>query len=365
MKTYAIGLGIAALTSTTALAGGLERNVNDFSVLFEEGNVLELNFRTVDPTVSSSAGGIPDSAPSYMSWGLGYKHQFNDQFALGVFVDEPWGADIHYEVGPFSGVFPPQPGRLPVDGQASVDSNVVTVLGRYEFGNGFSVHGGLRASKIRGFVVSSPGILNVSSDWSVGYVIGAAWEKPEIAARVALTYTSEIGHTMSGTEDIGFGSFAGNPLANYGLDITTPASVELDFQTGIAANTLLFGSIRWTHWDGFNVPSLNPTPGQENYVSYDRDDYAFNIGVGRKLNDNWSVAVFASYEKDKNQLVSALGPTDGNFSLGVGGSYTTGSTKISGGVRYVWLGDAVTASGNIPFNNNYAIGLGLSLTQTF
>ncbi len=41
------------------------------------------------------------------------------------------------------------------------------------------------------------------------------------------------------------------------LSAITPQSVNIDFQTGIAANTLAFANIRWVHWDQFAVtPTL-------------------------------------------------------------------------------------------------------------
>ncbi len=36
-------------------------------------------------------------------------------------------------------------------------------------------------------------------------------------------------------------------------DAITPQSVNIDFQTGVAANTLAFANLRWVHWDQFAV----------------------------------------------------------------------------------------------------------------
>jgi len=46
-------------------------------------------------------------------------------------------------------------------------------------------------------------------------------------------------------------------------EIKTPQSVNLEFQTGIAKVTLLFGSVRWVDWTAFNIfpadfPDVNP-----------------------------------------------------------------------------------------------------------
>lgn len=352
MKTGALAALMMGSTALTATAAGLDRSGQDVTLLFEEGNVAEVTLGYVDPHISARPFGISDAAPSYTPISFGYKHQFNDRFSVAILYDQPYGADIHYTDGPFSAA-----GPLPIDGQADANSESLTALGRYEFGNGFSVHGGVRAQRVGAYVVSSPGILNVSSGWDFGGVIGVAWEKPEIAARVALTYSTAIDHGASGTELVGFGA-----LVPTVVPITAPESLNLDFQTGIAPGTLLFGSVRWVHWDGFNITSPNSSL---EYVGYTNDDYTVTVGVGRKFTDNLSLAATVGYERRKYQTTSTLGPTDGYWSLGLGGSYTMGDTKISAGVRYVMIGDAITTSGSVPFRGNHATAVGISIQQSF
>ena len=67
-----------------------------------------------------------------------------------------------------------------------------------------------------------------------------------------------------------------------------------------------------------------------------------------------------------------LAPTDGFLSLGVGGSYTQGNMKISGGVRYVKIGDADALESppnsgiaNAAFRDNSAVGVGVKVGWTF
>ncbi len=359
IKTGALAALLAGTTALTANAAGLDRSGLDITLLFEEGDVAQLSFGRVSPHLSSSAlGGISDAGVDYNVASFGYKHQFTDNFSMGVMYDKPYGAHIRYTDGPFSAAG----GPLPLDGQADVDSDAVTLLGRYEFGNGFSVHGGARLQRIEGYVVSGPGVLDVASDWDVGGVIGVAYEKPEIALRVALTYSSKISHEATGTEDVLFGSFLGAPLTPTTMRITSPESINLNFQSGVAKDTLVFGSIRWVHWDGFDVTS--PNSGAE-YVGYTSNDYTLTLGVGRKITDKLSLAATVGYEHHKGETVSTLGPTDGYWSLGLGGSYTIGNTKISAGVRHVWLGNAVTTAGGVPFEDNTATGFGISIHQSF
>lgn len=61
-----------------------------------------------------------------------------------------------------------------------------------------------------------------------------------------------------------------------------------------------------------------------------------------------------------------LGPTDGYTSIGLGMKYqVTEETAISGGLRYVWVGDATTSTIGGDFSDNKAIGIGFKISHTF
>ncbi|MFM2354878.1 MAG: hypothetical protein RLZZ528_614, partial [Pseudomonadota bacterium] len=243
-------------------------------------------------------------------------------------------------------------------------STAVTGLLRYKMPSNFSVYGGLRAESVTGEVsipVFGGYTMSTARDTQVGYVVGASWEKPEIAARVALTYNSAITHTLDSTE---FGAIPGQ------FDTTVPQSVNLEFQTGIAKDTLLFGSVRWVDWSEFDITPTTFTtavvPG-ESLVDYDEDTITYNLGIGRRFNENWSGAITVGYEAAGGGTVGNLGPTDGFTSVGVGATYTKGNMKITGGVRYVEIGDALTVIGpsNGVFSGNSAIGAGVKIGFTF
>ena len=69
------------------------------------------------------------------------------------------------------------------------------------------------------------------------------------------------------------------------------------------------------------------------------------------------------YEPSEGGIFSPLSPTDGSRSIGLGVTYTLDNMKISGGVRYVDLGNAATALG--PFPDNSAVGVGVKVGWTF
>lgn len=188
-----------------------------------------------------------------------------------------------------------------------------------------------------------------SVETGYGYLVGAAYQIPEIALRVALTYRSEISTSHDSIE------WAGPTTTT---EVTTPQSVNLDFQTGVNEKTLVFGSIRWVEWGGFAIaPTLFPA---NPLVGYDDDVMTYSLGVGRKLTDNISGAVTVGYEAALGGVPSVLAPTDGNLSVGAGLTYSFNNVEITGGVKYIWLGDA-SDPGVGSFADNDAMAFGLKV----
>ncbi len=359
MKTYMTAGAALLMTTTIAAAGGLDRSGQGITAIFEDGDYAELSFGSVTPSVSGTMnpllGGAPSGniAPSYTQLGLAYKAQVNDQLSLGIIFDQPFGADVNYNTA----------GYVLNGALASVESSGLTALARYEVNPTFSVHGGLRYVSANG-VYQVPGVPDLdgpgpasatpayastySAGTGTGFVAGAAYERDDIALRVALTYSSEIElSTLDGT--------AGD------LNTTLPESFNLDFQTGIAADTLLFGSIRHVGWNGFSLD--DSLAGS--ILSYDADVTTYNIGVGRRLSDNLAASFSIGYEASTGEVTGNLGPTDGFISYQIGAAYTMDNgVEISGGVRYVDVGDAVTTIGS-SFSDNSAVGVGLKVGYTF
>lgn len=60
-----------------------------------------------------------------------------------------------------------------------------------------------------------------------------------------------------------------------------------------------------------------------------------------------------------------LAPRDGFASIGVAATYTQGNTQITGGVRYIALGDATTQTIGANFADNSAIAAGIQVKYKF
>ncbi|SMX35176.1 hypothetical protein [Actibacterium lipolyticum] len=363
------GAALSALCAGSALAGGVERSSQSTAILFEQGTHAELTFGVVAPDVSgkqvgdigflgvqdgSSTGNV---AGSYLSASAGFKTSLSDEIDVALIIDSPIGADVDYSE-------PLYLYGVGAGSQASIDSTALTALVRYKLPSNFSVFGGLRNQTTSGEVSLFTGYtMETTTESDLGYVVGAAWEKPEIAARVALTYNSSITHEFTATEGASTTTFS----------TENPQSVNLEFQTGVAADTLLFGSVRWVDWTNFDISpdGYAALTGGDSLVSYSEDSITYNLGLGRRFNETWSGALTLGYEEAQGGFAANLGPTDGYTSIGMAVSYTEGNMTITGGARYIWIGDAETESPLIPgatqgdFTDNNGVAVGVKMAYKF
>ncbi len=372
-------LGAAALLMTTApvFAAGIERSTQSINILFEEGNYVETGLQVTNPEVSGrdlaiyggrKTGNVADD---FNVLTFGYKHQFSDQFSAALIIEHPYGSDIEYStVDPTSAT----KGSFMLGGtNATVESAMISVIGRYKFDENWGVHAGLRASKASGDIRlrgAAYGPLSgyrakLADDTSVGWLAGVSWERPDIAARVALTYYSDIDHEFDTKEFMG-----AVQVAKGTTDVTTPSMLALDFQTGVAKDTLVFGQIRRTYWSDFTVtPAWFGQSVPDGLVSLE-DTNTFTLGVGRKFTDQWSGTVAFTYEPTGKDLVSPLAPTNGRKGVTVAAIYTMDKWKFTGGINYTKLGDAKAETGTpdaarAEMEDNDALSLGLRVGYRF
>lgn len=354
---------LAAASVSAAHAGGIDRSKQAISPLFENGSYAELSFGSVSPDISGTAAGqfSGNMVDSYIQAGAAYKQDFGDRLSFALIYDQPYGADVAYPTGttyPFTGA------------NAELRSHALSGIMRYKFDGGFSVHGGIRAQTLEAEIeiptLATGYTASGNRDQGFGYLAGVAYEKPEIALRVALTYFSEVEHKLDTTETSVLG--AGNQSTTV---VDTPEAVNLDFQTGIAKDTLLFGGVRWVDWSSFQIaPADYGTITTRPILSYVNDTYTYTLGLGRRLNENWSVSAALSYEKHQDEFFTNLGPKDGLLGLTLGARYRKDNMVISGGVNYTDIGDAKTVVDPATpilssFTGNKAIGAGIKIGYYF
>lgn len=270
-----------------------------------------------------------------------------------------------------------------------VRSNSITAILGAKFGANkeFQIYGGPVAQriesevKLRGLAYGpATGYTSrISPDTDYGYIAGISYSKPEIALKAALTYRSEIDHNMKIAETYPLaGALAGDPAAanqSSNMEITTPKSVNLDFQTGINPTTLATAKVRWVPWGDFSiVPPLYNEVSKRNYgpdglalVDYDDDQWQVELGLSKRLAPALAVSGTVGWDSGAGDPTTSLGPIDGYYSVGLGAKYNvTENWAVSAGGKYLWFGDAQgrlptgKIVGNFEDNNGYILGLKLS-----
>lgn len=375
MRTYITSAAALCVAASGACAGALDRTGQSVDVLFEDGRYLEFSLGYLSPSITgesiATVGGAPfptfpaggrsgDIGQSNFNFGAAYKADINETWSYALIIDQPYKAEVDYPDG--TGYF----------GEASFaefNSTAITGLLQYNMANGVSLFGGLRLQESdASAAVAFAGGYEVSADadWGLGYVAGIAYERPEIALRVALTYSSEISHENDVSESFTSPFFTGGDSV---AEFETPQSVNLEVQTGIAQNTLLFGSVRWVDWSDFDLSpqQYTATFGQP-LLSYVEDTVTYRLGIGQRINDNWSLAASIGYEENTGNLFTNLGPADGGESIGLAAIYSQDKYEITAGVRYIRIGDTTTAVQGNPaaeFNNNDVIAFGVKVGYRF
>ncbi|GAA6160889.1 outer membrane protein transport protein [Ruegeria sp. HU-ET01832] len=358
--------------ATGVHAAGLDRSGQGINLIFEDGSVVQARLGYANPDISGEQNGVDSGnvGESFFSPGLGYKRALTDKLDFALLYDQPFGADVEYPSNYPLSLNPLAPfgGRTDVL-RAEADVDAITAVLRYKVGNGFSALGGIRGQRIDANV-AVPAVLGYEVDFDnttdFGYLVGVAWERPEIAARVSLVYNSKITHDIGTTES--FNALGPTGVVLQTVDSTTrvetPQSINLDFQTGVAPKTLVFGSVRWVDWPQADVSPQAFTalpPNSDPLVSFADETFTYTLGVGYQFSDEFSGAFSLGYERDTGSEVSNLGPTNGFWSVGVGGTYSIEKAQISGGIRYTDIGDATTTTGG-EFSGNSAWSVGLQLT---
>ena len=145
----------------------------------------------------------------------------------------------------------------------------------------------------------------------------------------------------------------------------------MEFQSGVAPDTLAFGSVRWVEWSKFSIaPPIYTGAVGSPIVDFDNDTITYTLGIGRRLSENWSIAGALSHEAASGGFASNLSPTDGRSSASLAATYTNGNMKVTAGVSRVWIGDAMTelsGSGIAAglFSGNTATAFGMKVGFNF
>ena len=414
MKRYYPGLAIlCSLISSHSLAATMDQSGQSVLPFLEAGHYFEASISAADPEVSGhTLGTRPDLVSSesddystdnirqnFQYYSAALKLQLKPELSFGILYDQPFGSDLQYPLkdnGSFS-----DPALSKQGTQINVDTqNLSLVLGYQPFKN-FNLYAGPAFQNIKGDV-SLRGLIYADlngynavfkEDAAIGWLAGFAYQLPDIALKAALTYHSKIDHNINVSENI-----LGTPLLlldETETKISTPQSVNLDFQTSVTVSTLLYSNIRWVNWKDFVIRPTQFGALSErttttmsggtytegfNLDDYQKDQWSASIGVAKKWTQQWSSAFDLSWDSGTGDPASIFNPTKGYWGIGLAIQYSPEADYfISGGAKYFWLGDVTAQDGtyNLPlpgvteaskvgeFDDNHAIGYGLKIGYHF
>ena len=442
LRLQSLTLAIASISfASAAQAAGLDRSTQPSWGFTQDGTFTYIERITIDPSITGKDNAATTPSPTTYEEGrdtnnmalnynfinYGAKADVNDKVSVGVFFDQPWGADVEF-TGNNNFVNNPQvnlaiatkakenldkisltdpnykkgyeqwgaAARIaqnsalhPNEGtNVSVDSKNFTGLLGVKFGekNNWQVYGGPVLQKLEGEVHLRGTAYNSTQGYDgifaqsngYGWMAGLAYSKPEIALKAALTYRSEIDHDTVAYESM---PATGDSGTN-DITITTPKSVNVDFQTGLNPTTLLTAKLRWVPWSDFSIkpPLYNATtkkatgadfkplyPNGLNLIDYSDDGWAAEVGLGKKLSNQWAVSGSVGWDSGAGDPTTTLGPVEGHWNVGLGAKYNvTPEVAVSAGVKYLMFGDAKSKipNGDLvgDFQNNDAWIYGLRLT---
>lgn len=376
VRPCAFLLACASVAPGAAFAAALERAVPAVvRILYEDGVYGEIGAVYTHPELEGKDGVLPPNIGGFpvsgntgnllrSDWKLAgaLKGDINERLSYILLFDQPYVANTYYSRGSFPPTF--NYGGT----EADLDSYQLSAGLAYDATDRIKIYGGVRAQRLDAsaaipFLASYR--IDAEDDWGWGGFFGAAYARPEIGLRVALTWQSKIGYDLATTETSALGRLRDT------TSVDTPQSVTLEAQTGIDERTLLFGSVRWVNWSEFAIaPPMYGTImtgvlGEPRaLVDYEKDWWTYNLGVARKLTDALAGTFSATWEPQTNEVMTTLGPIDGRTTLGLGLSYDVGKVNLTGGFSYGWLGDATNIL-DTKFRDGTIFGAGFRVGYNF
>lgn len=376
---------LALATAGTAYAAALEQVVPaTVRLLYQEGRYAEFGFSFSDPHQSGEGAQIPagfagptptllpgntgDLFESRWNFAGAYRADLTDRISYALIFDQPYGADTRYGAGSFPAVLP-NGDTLYQGSLADMKTYQITAAMSYDVTSAVKVYGGVRAERLdaKAAIPFLGGYsVDAGKNWGYGWLLGTAYERPDIALRIALTYQSKISHDLDTAE-----STAATGAMDTSTDVDTPQSATLEFQTGVAPGTLVFGSIRWVDWSNFTISP--PLYGQTTaallgaprpLVDYSDDWWTYTLGLGRQLTDQLAGSFSVSYEPSVGGIMTTLGPYDGRTTATAALSYEFGQMNVTGGITYGRLGDTTNLLAT-DFDDGWVWGAGLRVGYTF
>lgn len=383
---------VSIMACSVAYAGGWSTGNLGQSFMSEKGGFGEISVGQVDYKITAStannyAGGQAtniDVIKDANRVGLSLKNDYGEKFSVGLTNFQYGSIQMQGGAGAARKSWIPD---------ADATLNTMALLGSYNVSEGLNVLVGVRRDTLEKTTVSTiKGDYTIDSAVKTRGVMGVSYQIPEIALKVSATYSpkAEISTGSSFAETTqpgGVGSYgdliiaqglgiadnANNllPVSSYTSTVGLPETLNIEFQTGIAEDTLLLGSIVDTKWKKAQIDS-NGSAASRITTAFS-DTVSYSLGIGRRINENWSITGSYKQEDGGGAYASSLFTvSNGTKGVTLAARYTNENMTVTAGVNMVEVGGVtITSDGTstgttyAKYGTNSAVGVGLRVSFDF
>ena len=386
MKIYLLATSSLMISGSLALAGGYELQTLDTSAMYEDGSFVSLSYASINSNLKGKdAGGTKvKTLKDQTLTNLAFKTQVGD-FGLGLTTYRSGAIQMN---GSSNSTFTGNSIAGNYIPSANAELNTTAFLVNYNLNDSFSVIGGIKNNALNSFNLTSIyGSYDVSSKSNSAYVVGSAFENPDIALRAEIllqpsskikttgTYTSAAVDFPTAIEGMGYTDIPAGVTGSFAATLNTPEMITLNFQSGIAADTLITGSIHQAKWKSSQVKvDVSTAVAAINTAAAVSSDFSdttkYSIGLARKFSSSLSGSVSYNQEVGSGSTsTSTFTMSNGSKSLNLGFRYSFEQANLSVGVSQTMFND-VTVDANaltspIEYKNNTATTIGIKLSTNF
>lgn len=346
-------------TAGLVFGGGIDKSGQNINILFQSGNLFELSYYEINPTLTPTIDSNVANMIRFPS--IAFKHNLNENFDFAIIYDQAFGTDIYY----------PNDIQLLENTFAYAKTDDLTAALRYKINENFSIYGGLRIQKASGKVqLAGAGFgaldgyrVDLDQDISFGYLTGLSYELPQYGLQLSLTYNSKIKHGFDTLETL-----SGTQIGQGTTSVALPKSYNFGFQTGINPSTLFMFNLRYVYWDQFKVnPAVFESLSGGGLIDL-KATQSYSAGIAHQYNQKWAFGMFLEYEPASNGISSPLSPSVGYKGISLFSAYTLENMEISAALNYTKFGDTDVGIDGVTyhqFKDNSSMGYGLKITVPF
>ena len=366
IRVYVFSI-LIMLFAQSANSGGWEASTADTSFLYNQGNYAEIGSAQITYDITANIQGQTDQkkmAKNQTRTAIAAKFQYGG-FDFGIASYMSGAIQLDGQAAHATGC-PGNPANCSAVPSADVTLNSLALLSRYKFNNNISLIGGINRYAIAGTgtVTSLTGHYEVTGDQIVP-IVGLAYEISDIAMRLELVIEPNTNISNFTAKTSANSSTA--TAAVTGESMKIPQTTTLNFQSGVASNTLIYGTIRQGSWTDaqISIPAGNAAAAITSAFS---NKTSYSVGVAQKFSEQFSTTFSYKTEAGSGSTSTDFFTlSDGSQTYSVGARYAMGNMMLSAGYSYTVLGDVTVSAGgaSATYANNTVSAFGAKIGITF